>query len=233
MTDENMWMSQQIMSQLFGVAKAIIHDEYNIDETISYIKKSKDFQQRHSGYFKQSHYSLNHIYPNGLYQVSLNNKYGFIDNDCKEIIPPIYDEVGEFYDGFLCVEKNWKKGVIDIDNKVIIPFVYDEITHFGGVLFYVKKDGYWGVVDTLNQVIVPLKYEEVSFFDTCGLLLVVRNVKYGFVDIRGTEIIPCKYDEVFDMEVFDMTGMAWVRLDKKWIMIDRWVGNYLKPTITQ
>ena len=202
-------------------AKAIMRDENCTDETISSIIKIKEFKEKHSGYFKQSHYNLCHIYPNGLYQVSLNHKYGFIDNDCNEIIPPIYDEVAEFYEGFLCVTENWKKGVIDIDNKVIIPFIYDEITHFGGVLFYVKKDGYWGVVDTLNQVIVPLKYEEVSFFDTCGLLLVVRNEKYGFVDIQGTEIIACKYDEVFDMEVFDMTGTAWVRLDKKWILIDR------------
>lgn len=202
-------------------AKAIIRDEKCIDETLIYVKRINAFSQLHQDYFRQTQYRLTHFYSNGLYLVLNNNKYGFIDINCNEIIPPIYDDIAEFQEGFLCATKNGKKGIVDIENKTVIPFIYDDISHFGGLLFYVQKDECWGVVDTLNQVIVPLKYEEVNFFEECGLLLVKQNEKYGFVDRQGTEIISCKYDEVFDMEAFDTIGTAWVRLDEKWIMINR------------
>ena len=39
----------------------------------------------------------------GLINVSLNNKEGFVDNIGREVVPPKYDYVGSFSDGLVRV----------------------------------------------------------------------------------------------------------------------------------
>ena len=90
-------------------AKSILRDENCMDETDIFTNKIKAFLQQHYDYFSQTRYGLCEICPNGLLRVSSYDKYGYIDKDCKEIIPPIYDDIAEFHEGFLCAEMNGKR----------------------------------------------------------------------------------------------------------------------------
>jgi predicted PurR-regulated permease PerM len=50
----------------------------------------------------------------GLVCVKLNNKYGFLDQNYKEIIPPKYEDASNFQKGLACVRLNNKYGFVDI-----------------------------------------------------------------------------------------------------------------------
>lgn len=56
--------------------------------------------------------------------------WGFIDENGKEVIPRIYEEVGDFHFCKAWAVKNGRYGVIDTSGKVIVDFDYDMITSF-------------------------------------------------------------------------------------------------------
>ena len=79
-----------------------------------------------------------------LYSIGKSGKYGFINQDGKEICPLKYDNVCDFYEGLAQVELNDKWGYINKDGQEVIPPKYDSTGNFsngkarvrvGGILF--------------------------------------------------------------------------------------------------
>ena len=101
----------------------------------------------------------------GLARVSLNGKWGFIDNTDKVVIPLNYDWVGSFSEGLAAVEHNGKWGFIDNTGKVVIPFKYDWAWSFSEGLARVSQNDKYGFVDNTGKVVIPLKYDEAYSFD--------------------------------------------------------------------
>jgi hypothetical protein len=54
---------------------------------------------------------------NGRAVVKLNQKYGFVDLDGNEVVPPKYDNVGYFKDGRAVIIFMGFKGEIDLNGK--------------------------------------------------------------------------------------------------------------------
>ncbi|MDF2804731.1 MAG: hypothetical protein K0S61_4636 [Anaerocolumna sp.] len=84
-----------------------------------------------------------HTFRNGFAIVSkgddyTNAKYGIIDKTGKEIVPIIYDSVGDyssgmysFYnDGLAIVSKDGKVGAVDPTGKTVIPMIFDSMQEF-------------------------------------------------------------------------------------------------------
>lgn len=84
---------------------------------------------------------------------SLDGSCGFIDENGKEVIPPIYDVAYYFEDGLAEVKLNGKWGMINKNGQVVISIKYDEIENKLEVpeLIEVKINGRKGYVD-LNGV---------------------------------------------------------------------------------
>ena len=63
-----------------------------------------------------------------------NDHYGFIDEKGTEVIPPIYDQAGEFSQSgnlfYSKVRLNGKEGVIDTSGNIIVPIIYDDLAGF-------------------------------------------------------------------------------------------------------
>ena len=65
----------------------------------------------------------------GLAQVILKGKYGFIDKTGKEVIPCIFD--GAIYDNkMFYVRFNGKYGCVNQLGDIIVPFIYDTMPFF-------------------------------------------------------------------------------------------------------
>ncbi len=71
-------------------------------------------------------WSFNH----GLAEIKLANKYGFIDKNGNEIIPPKYDFVTDFHNGVVVVSLNKKYGFIDKSGNEIVAPKYDDVWYF-------------------------------------------------------------------------------------------------------
>ena len=154
----------------------------------------------------------------GLEQVRLYDKYGFIDRIGKEIILLMkYDIAGSSSEGFARVALNGKYGFIDCTGKEIIPLKYDDASDFFQGLARVKLNGRHGFIDCTGKEIIPLKYDYAwDFCEGLGLAKASLNGKYGFIDCTGKEIIPLKYDDASDF----FQGLARVKLNGRHGFID-------------
>ena len=98
----------------------------------------------------------------GLARVTLNGKYGFINEEGEEVIPPKYDEAYPFRKGLAAVELNGKSGWINPEGTVVIPLKYDNAGNFSEGLAEVKLNGKWGLVNTKGEEVVPPEYTSIE-----------------------------------------------------------------------
>jgi len=146
-------------------------------------------------------------------------KWGFIDNLGKEVIPLIYDGgVGDFSEGLARVKSNGKLGFIDKIGKEIIPLKYDATSLFSGGMAMVKQNGKVGFIDKTGKELIPIKYDEIGNFSEEGLAKVKIGYNWGFIDKNGKEIIPVKY---YSIGNFSKEGLAKVKSGNYWGFIDK------------
>lgn len=122
------------------------------------------------------------------------SKMGFINQDGKEVIPPIYNfENDKWINQLLRVGIQDKYGIINTKNEILVPLDYEDVrvpSSFDklktGGLITVKKNGKWGFVNLKGDVKIPFKYE-YAYLLYNGFIHVKYNGKWGIIDIEGTE----------------------------------------------
>ena len=127
----------------------------------------------------------------GLIGVGLNNKYGFIDRNGKQVTDIKYDYVAISSEGLYLVYADKKYGYLDGKGKEVIPLIYDNASVFSEGLARVKRQNKYGIIDKTGKVVVPFKYDAIYGFKN-GRAGVVLDLKYGFIDKKGNEIVPVK-----------------------------------------
>lgn len=152
----------------------------------------------------------------GFAIVSLNEKYGFIDQQGKEVIPLKYDDVFSFSEGLARVKLNGKFGFVDQKGKEIIPLKYEHAYFFGEGLVAVKLNGKYGFIDKNGKEVIPLKYDDATIFSG-GLATVQLNGKYGSIDKTEKVVIPFKYENSY----YFSNGRAAVKLNGGRMYIDK------------
>lgn len=84
-------------------------------------------------------------------RIKRNGKYGFINERGQEIIPPTYDDAGEFVAwelGFYAkVRLDGKQGFIDVNGETVVPIIYDDITGFLPVYFDTADEDLFGRIE--------------------------------------------------------------------------------------
>jgi hypothetical protein len=98
----------------------------------------------------------------GRASVELNDKWGFVDLDGKEVVPPIYDLVGRFSEGRARIKLDGKWGVIDLEGNVVVSLLYDWVRSFRQGRSVVERNGKWGVVDLDGNEVIPCWYTDVE-----------------------------------------------------------------------
>ncbi len=88
------------------------------------------------------HYDKVYDNKDGLAKVKQFNKYGFIDNTKKEVIPCSYDYAGDFQKGMVVVKMGNKAGILDKKGRAIYPCFYEDARIINNIPS-VKKDGKW------------------------------------------------------------------------------------------
>ena len=163
----------------------------------------------------------------GLAGVYLNDKWGFIDETGRVVIPCKYDNIYDFSEGLARIKLNGKYGFIDKIGREICPCKYDEAGDFFEGLARVQLNGKCGFIDKAGREVIPCEYDWAWNFSN-GLAPVQLNDRWGFIDKTGREVIPCEYDYVFNFS----GRLARAQLNDKWGYIDK-QGNWYneKPTI--
>jgi len=108
--------------------------------------------------------------PSGWTKVYRDNKMGYIDETGMEIIPPVYDSIGDF--GEYCtdmaiVTKNGLIGLIDTDGNEMVRVQYEMIA---------KTDKF-----------------------KVGWIMVMKDKLYGYIDCSGDEIVKPIYSKIEEL----------------------------------
>ncbi len=127
---------------------------------------------------------------------STNGSYGIINQEGKEVLPFIYDNIYAD-DEFLILKYNGKKGVYDFEQKKwLIPAKYSEVyTYNTSGYFMAKKENEkidW--YDRTTLTIIDSTYSSVENLSQ-GYFLVTKNDLKGIVDTKNNIVVPIIYQE--------------------------------------
>lgn len=124
---------------------------------------------------------------------------GFIDKTGKLVVPPQYDEVRGFSEGYAALKIDGKWGFINKTGKEVVSPHYDHVKDFSEGLAAVEIDGKWGYIDKTGGEVLPPKYISLNTGDFKeGLAAVKIDNKWGVIDKNGKVIIHPQYDFVRD-----------------------------------
>lgn len=91
-------------------------------------------------------YGSYYLTPEGLIEVGLNGRNGYINKEGKEIIPLKYDSGYSFKGGQDIAKLGDKYGYIDKTGKVVIPLKYDQLSYLEKGLSIVSLGGKMGLL---------------------------------------------------------------------------------------
>jgi WG containing repeat len=115
-------------------------------------------------------------------------RYGFVNRQGEEMIPPIYDYAYDFSEG-LALVSDFRCGFIDKQGNVIIPFIYwgHYIAPFnkGLAVAGLQYPPKMGIINRNNEIIIPFEYDMVWGVGEDGLILAEQNGNALFFDVNG------------------------------------------------
>jgi|GEM_PF-5651114 len=111
--------------------------------------------------------------------------WGWLDENGEVVIPPQYDEAGDFHEGLAAVSRKGLWGYIDRSGREAIPLEYLTASHFAGGYAAVRNfDNRVGVIDRSGKVVLPFRYEEVSIAPHSIALVRSDSGYYYFIHLR-------------------------------------------------
>lgn len=147
----------------------------------------------------------------GLIRVKKEGKYGFINEEGREIVSCQYESVNIFHDGLAPVVRKAGCGYINKEGEEVVPCQYDYVDIFRDGLATVRKDGKYGCVDTTGKEVIPCQYDEDFMFSE-GLAAISEGGKWGYINGKGRKVITCRYDSAG----FFHEGLAAIEINGKY-----------------
>lgn len=155
-----------------------------------------------------------------------SSKWGFINVKGEFVIDPEFDDLENFVGDFAKAKSNGHWGMIDRHWNWVVSPEYDElkILKDSCISAMIKKNGLTGIINKAGKIIVEPKYEYIKNFSEAGVAEIGLKKKKGFINQEGKEIVPLIIDKFGN---WDPTFARWVKVDKKWGVLDYNEGRWL------
>lgn len=182
------------------------------------------------------------------FKITTNGKYGLLDKSGKEIVKPVYDDVGgASAGGMFSIKSNGKWGFIDKAGKTVIKPQFENVGDFTSSTVYsennprwstselkevyckIKIGNKWGLIDKLGKIVVSPKFDDIgliygSYFNN-GYCKVKVGAKWGLIDKTGKTFINPKFEDIG----FFSDDLCAVKLESKWGFINKMGEIVIKP----
>ena len=109
-------------------------------------------------------------------------KWGFLDEKQKLIMPYFYDVVDPFNNCVAVVTKNNRCGLINNSGKLLVDFLYDQVRPIAPLsngLYIVAKEEKSGLIDLSGTLIVACEIDNITM-DLNGVLKFEKNNKLAY-----------------------------------------------------
>lgn len=129
-----------------------------------------------------------------------NDKWGIITTSNEEILPFVYDQIGQFTGTgkFIPVIKNQKHGLLDSNLNWLAACRYEGLNPHSvpGKLIFLKN-GKWGWMNMREEEELPAIYDHIGWMRD-GRVVVSIGKKSGMLNRDGNVLIPVTYDFLAD-----------------------------------
>ncbi len=198
---------------------------YNLSTQVRTSKNIKRFLNQFPDYpFKEELEQDYALANKKYYHIQKGNKWGFVNEQLKEVIPTIYSWASNFSEGAAAVMLNGKVGFINKNKNTVISFEYDEAEPYVNGLAVVGKNDKYGIINRTGEIIVPTIYDEIG--ETAHQFISIElNGKYGFIDRKGNLKVGLQYETVGDFN----NGIAYVKQNGLFGIIDTNLFYVVKP----
>ena len=162
-----------------------------------------------------------YLFPATIKEIG-GNKWGYIDAKGKFILPPVYENAGDFQENDLAIVRlSERVGVIDSMGYFIVKPKYETINPFSeGRATAIDHQGF-KVIDESGKEITSKAYSFISDYKE-GRALIADTVEgsqylYGYLNRRGKEVLPLEFETASDFN----HGKAVVKIkDGSFALID-------------
>lgn len=173
---------------------------YNVNyETGEYETKAINSQNQEilTEYEKVEPIANSTLYEENVLKIKKDNKYGIIDLDGKELVPPTYNEISVFgqssSDGYIVKNEEGKYGLIDSTNNQILEMKYDLIDLVHGNDLYVVTEGEnKKVIKKSGEEVVSGNFETIT--SIADGIIFQKDGKQGYMTLEGETKIEPKYE---------------------------------------
>ncbi len=174
--------------------------------------------------------------PNGGFIAMLNASYSLLDakgskvgtQEYKAILAPSNDGTT----ALAAKNADGKCGFIDFNANPVSPFIYEDAAAFCYGRGYVKSQGKWGVTDDKFNFIAQPRWDVIKFAlnEKINYVWVQENAsdKWECLELIADRKVPSMTFE--EVSPFDEDGMALVKSDGKYAMVD-FTGNFPFPAM--
>lgn len=160
------------------------------DGNILYSKKNQSYGIYYSKIEKDTGPIFNtfEIFNNQFYTLKKGKFYGLYDLNLKEILPPIYERIGDPFDPnqlrkrftFIRIKKEGLLGFADEKGKIIISPLYDYVENLNhSSRIVVNKGNKFGIIDREGDLIIPAEFEDIRNYYS-EQIQVKKEGKWGF-----------------------------------------------------
>ena len=146
------------------------------------------------------------------------NGWGFINEQGRWIISPLFREVEDFSNGLAATKKDGysKWGFINKTGEWQIQPSFSFVHSFSDGLASVESDGKFGFIDNTGTfVIKPQFYKAQNFSEGMALVQKREKGKWGYVGKNGEFVINAQFDKAENFQ----NGIAFVKIKEKWGLI--------------
>ncbi|PZT48326.1 hypothetical protein B6S12_04510 [Helicobacter valdiviensis] len=153
--------------------------------------KYSDFDFLNNGFIEVTINKSKTIFKND----PLNNLYGILNQEGKEILEPKFKEIRDYSEGLIAVKKDDKWGFVDEWGDIVIDFRFESVGDFNDGLAPVKQDGLFGFINKKGEFIIKPQFKGASIFHN-SYALASKNKKWGIIDKKGNFIIQPIYNDI-------------------------------------
>ncbi len=149
-------------------------------------------------------------YPEALYPIKVEDKWGYINRKGEVVIAPTYDEADDFYEGVaragVITESDILFGFIDTKGAWTIQPAYQQAGQFSEGLAFVSKEDRYGYINRQGEEVIPCAFEDAGSFHH-GYAAIRQGGWTGFIDPTGAMVVNPQYTVAVHYPVFN-EGLA-------------------------
>ncbi len=175
--------------------------EYDTDDVylIFMDKGKKGVIKNNKIVIKPRYQSINYYNNSNVFVVNKNGKYGFYEEDGKEILKPEYESYS-IAGNYISVKKDDKSMLYDMHGNLVNTNTYKSMLDTGNPAFFIAQDeqGYYSIIN--KDVQIEDKYTNISYAFDNFFVFTNEDGKSGVLDVYTGIEVPAEYDYIILLE---------------------------------